>query len=196
MSCHSRCSNSEAIQAPTRLIELNESDIWLRNPGYMAIFPRYATLSHCWGNLTIFKLEENNLASLYRDIPVERLCKTFRDATTVTRALGLNYIWIDSLCITQKEEKERHQEFALMSGVHGNSTVNIAATAAKDNSFGLFPTEISPDYQESTFEHHQEIYISYRMETLTSEVLPKPRLQPCMGISRTIPGTPHNPFHC
>jgi len=155
MSCHSRCSNSEAIQAPTRLIELNESDIWLRNPGDMAIFPPYATLSHCWGNLNIFKLEENNLTPLYRDIPVERLCKTFRDAATVTRALGLNYLRIDALRITQEEEKKWHQESALMSGVYGNSTVNIAA---KDNSFGLFPNEISPDYQESTFGHHQEIY--------------------------------------
>lgn len=154
-----------------------------------------SSLCDLLGNLTIFKLEENNLASLYKDIPVERLYKTFRDAITVTRALGLNYLRIDALCIIQGDEKEWHQEFALMSGVYGNSTVNIAALLRRITHLAFFH-KISPDYQESTFGHHQEIYISYRMETPTSEVLPKPHLQRCMGISRTISSTPHHQFHC
>ncbi|OCL04920.1 hypothetical protein AOQ84DRAFT_414846, partial [Glonium stellatum] len=126
MSSHSRCSNSGDTQVPTRLIELNQGVTRLCNPRDMAASPRYATLSHCWGGLNIFKLEKDNLESLYRDIPVKRLCKTFRDAIVVTRALGLSYLWIDSLCIVQDDKREWHRESALMSGVYGNATVNIA----------------------------------------------------------------------
>jgi len=71
-------------------------------------------------------------------IPSEELCKTFKDALTVTKALGFNYLWVDSLCIVQDDLEDWRKESALMSKVYGNAILNIAATHAKDGNGGLF----------------------------------------------------------
>jgi hypothetical protein len=39
-------------------------------------------------------------------IPLSSLPKTFLDAIVVTKALGLRYLWIDSLCIIQDDEDD------------------------------------------------------------------------------------------
>jgi hypothetical protein len=100
--------------------------------------PPYLTLSHCWGNIQLFKLKKDNIDRLFDRIPTEELCKTFLDTMVVARAFGIKYIWIDSLCIIQDDEDDWRRESALMSDVYGYSTVNIAATHARDGSAGLF----------------------------------------------------------
>jgi hypothetical protein len=64
---------------------------------------RYAALSHCWGDhqgmtTTAKSLEQNKQQVRWSDIP-----KTFQDAITTCRKIGLQYIWIDSLCIIQDD---------------------------------------------------------------------------------------------
>ena len=48
----------------------------------------------------------------------------------MTRKLGVDYIWIDSLCIIQDDEDDWRREFALMEHVYGGSYLNIAASSA------------------------------------------------------------------
>jgi hypothetical protein len=61
---------------------------------------RYVALSHCWGNQTekIPRTLKANQVDREEGIEVEALSKTFQDAIAVTKALGMKYIWIDSLC--------------------------------------------------------------------------------------------------
>jgi len=69
----------------------------------------YATLSHCWGSKPIIRLVNANLAQLQRKIDLTTLPRTFQDAITLCRSLGLGYIWIDSLCIVRDlAELQRH----------------------------------------------------------------------------------------
>ena len=98
----------------------------------------YAALSHCWGKSPPVKLLKNNLASRIKGICLEDLPKTFRDAIFVTKKMGINYIWIDSLCIIQDSPEDWEQEAACMGQIYANCTCNIAATAASDGSGGLF----------------------------------------------------------
>jgi hypothetical protein len=93
--------------------------------------PRYATLSHCWGNAPFLKLLKDNFNAFAQSIEFEQLPQTFKDALTITRKLGLEYIWIDSLCIIQDSEQDWHVEAGQMSSVYGGSYVNIAASSAK-----------------------------------------------------------------
>jgi hypothetical protein len=58
------------------------------------------------------------------------LPKTFADAIEITRKLGVDYIWIDSLCIVQDDEDDWRREVALMEHVYGGSYLNLAATSA------------------------------------------------------------------
>jgi hypothetical protein len=69
---------------------------------------------------------------------MDDLPPTFQDAVKLVRALGIQYIWIDSLCIVQDDEKEWRQEASRMGDIYGSSYLTIAATAAIDSSKGIF----------------------------------------------------------
>jgi len=71
-------------------------------------------------------------------IPVERLPKTFKDAIKIAQRLGLDYLWIDSLCIIQNSDDDWQKESALMGSVYSGSTINIAASSSRDSSQGCF----------------------------------------------------------
>ncbi|KUJ23570.1 HET-domain-containing protein [Mollisia scopiformis] len=100
--------------------------------------PAYATLSHCWGSLKILQLTKENHPLLVQGIPHAALCRTFQDAIQITLALGLRYIWIDSLCIVQNDPKDWAREATRMSDVYSGGAVNIAASSASDGSVGCF----------------------------------------------------------
>jgi hypothetical protein len=69
---------------------------------------------------------------------MEDLPPTFRDAVILVRDLGIQYLWIDSLCIVQDDEKEWKQEASRMWEIYGSSYLTIAATSATDSSVGIF----------------------------------------------------------
>ncbi|KAE9367647.1 HET-domain-containing protein, partial [Stipitochalara longipes BDJ] len=127
-----------ALQVPTRLLELFRGGIRLCRTQTLHPSPLYLTLSHCWGKIETLKLKKDNIATFLDEIPAGRLSRTFKDVLSLTKALGFNYIWIDSLCIVQDDLEDWRKESALMSKVYGNSTLNIAATHAKDGNDGLF----------------------------------------------------------
>lgn len=72
-------------------------------------------------------------------IPVSSLPRTFRDAVTATRALGLRYLWIDSLCIVQDDPEDWAREAGRMAGVYGGAHVVIAANRAGGCEEGFLP---------------------------------------------------------
>jgi hypothetical protein len=95
-------------------------------------------LSHRWGLGNYTTLQENNLEQFCKEIPLDALSKTFLDAIQITREMGINYIWIDSLCIIQNNLTDWDKEAASMTEVYGGSSLNIAASGASDGSIGCF----------------------------------------------------------
>jgi len=69
--------------------------------------------------------------------------KTFREAVSVTRRLGIPYLWIDSLCILQDEDdrSDWESEAPKMSSVYNSATVTLSAASSTDTKGGLFPDE-------------------------------------------------------
>ncbi|EXJ59980.1 hypothetical protein A1O7_04128 [Cladophialophora yegresii CBS 114405] len=100
----------------------------------------YVTLSHRWGNVPFLKLTRAKLTAFLNGIPLRDLPQTFQDAIKVTRELDKRWLWIDALCIIQEDEdlKDWLEESATMEQVYANSYCNISATAAMDNSRGLY----------------------------------------------------------
>jgi hypothetical protein len=47
-----------------------------------------------------------NESAMKQSIILHTLSQTFQDALIVTKALGLQYIWIDALCIIQDNEED------------------------------------------------------------------------------------------
>jgi hypothetical protein len=66
------------------------------------------------------------------------LDNNFQDAITVTRDLGISYIWIDSMCIVQGKCGDFNVEGDLMHKVYRNSFCNLAAAASSDSRGGFF----------------------------------------------------------
>ncbi|RYN77817.1 hypothetical protein AA0120_g11224 [Alternaria tenuissima] len=56
----------------------------------------------------------------------------------LTKSLGIEYIWIDSLCIIQDDNIDWANECTRMTSVYMNSFINIGANAARDSRGGLF----------------------------------------------------------
>ncbi len=134
---HEHCVKPDRQILPTRLLCLGEDKIRLihtvKNTGTQM---QYATLSHAWGSLKFFRLEKETLTDLQECVPEKQLTKTFRHAIHITRSLGLEYLWIDSLCIIQDDEQDWLRESDLMSSVYGGSAINIAAADSLDGDGG------------------------------------------------------------
>ncbi|RSL54242.1 hypothetical protein CEP54_009979 [Fusarium duplospermum] len=71
-------------------------------------------------------------------IPCSSLAATFRDAITITRNLGIQYLWIDSLCIIQDSRDDWEQESNKMGPVFRESTLALFAAASKSSNDGIF----------------------------------------------------------
>jgi len=77
-------------------------------------------------------------------IPWESLSSTLKDALSVSSALDIGYIWVDSLCILQGDEEDWERESAMMASVFGESDLTIAAADSPDSQGGLFLESIPP----------------------------------------------------
>lgn len=142
---HTKCSRTALDNAwkPTRLVDLGPLDepitsrlIITETPSVP--IPYYATLSHRWGGANVFQLKLGNLDALRKEIPIDKLSKTFKDAFVAAKKLGVRYIWIDSLCIIQDSPDDWQKEAALMKNVYSNAKFNISATGAEVSDDGLF----------------------------------------------------------
>ncbi|THV52464.1 hypothetical protein BGAL_0078g00130 [Botrytis galanthina] len=145
---HGACAGSrKSSQVPTRVLDvvgkaLNRGSVFLVESDEMKLeyeknLP-YITLSHCWGKTQPLTTTRDNFAAHKEEIPLENLPKTFQDAIMVVRALGIRYIWIDSLCIIQGDSDDWDKEAVRMASVYSNSYLNIAATGSLDSRGGCF----------------------------------------------------------
>lgn len=141
---HEKCNKVDRIGfLPTRVLNVGSSEAPIlhllvneRDPPSTS--SQYATLSHCWGKTPTKKLLKTTLRSMMKEISFKVLPKTFQDAITLSRNLGIKFLWIDSLCIIQDSIQDWEQESALMEEIYKNSVCNIAATAAQNGETGCF----------------------------------------------------------
>lgn len=103
---------------------------------------RYATLSHAWGNHVPMRTTKKTQPEFEQSIPEELLPRTFRDAISITRSLGIRYLWVDSLCIIQDDLEDWQAEALEMKDIYAGSTINIAASYAVDGTGGCLGEEV------------------------------------------------------
>lgn len=141
---HKKCALYQTLVSnersfPTRVLDLGKSD----EPERVRLIPgaglkgKYVALSHCWGNTSVVQTTKASYSSFMNSIDPRNLNKTFQDAINITRNLGIQYLWIDSLCIIQDDPKDWEIEAASMAQVYSQAYLTIAASAAADGSQGL-----------------------------------------------------------
>ncbi|KAL2676525.1 hypothetical protein Neosp_010286 [[Neocosmospora] mangrovei] len=125
----------------------------------------YACLSHCWGKHQIITTTRSNFSQHQDEIPWNALSTTFQDAIEFCLRLGLEFIWIDSLCIVQDDAEDWDQEAVKMATYYTNAHVTLAATAAPDGTVGLFPephAEDQPLVLDGANERGEQYYLVAR----------------------------------
>ena len=128
---------------PTRLLDVSEHHTPSAFENLKLItdtskcYGGYATLSHRWGSCQHFCTSTANLESHCRGVRPGTLPKTFQDAITVTRIMGVKYLWIDAICIVQDDLQDWKHESLMMAEVYGNAAFNIAAHSAGSDEAGF-----------------------------------------------------------
>ncbi|KAK1994877.1 heterokaryon incompatibility protein [Colletotrichum falcatum] len=142
-----KCYRSDPRPLPTRVIDVGVEG--RREPRLVVTggrTGRYVTLSHCWGRRPVIQTRSETLQAHLEALPLETLPRTFRDAVLITRSLGIQYIWIDSLCIIQGSKEDWELESAKMGAIYASSYLTIAASASQDSTGGCFvPRNTSGD---------------------------------------------------
>ncbi|KAL3295496.1 tol protein, partial [Colletotrichum asianum] len=63
--------------------------------------------------------------------------KTIEDVIDLTKLLGLQYIWVDALCIVQDDIPDKSHHLAFMDQVYRYAEVTVIAASGKDANAGL-----------------------------------------------------------
>ncbi|KAF2651700.1 HET-domain-containing protein [Lophiostoma macrostomum CBS 122681] len=135
-----KCGSTEADQPlPSRLIKVGRvGDERLQLVQTSSNKGRYICLSHCWGTKRAFETTTKNLHEMQEGFAMTDLPPTYRDAVVMSRLFGIEYLWIDSLCIIQNSRDDWLQESAQMMEIYSRSFLTLAATRAGSQQAGLF----------------------------------------------------------
>ncbi|KAJ6788800.1 hypothetical protein PWT90_02803 [Aphanocladium album] len=106
----------------------------------------YVALSHCWGteDKRPIRSMKSNIDDFEKDVPWELLPKTYQDVIVIVRALNIQYVWIDSLCIVQDDHDDWLRESALMGSVYERAELTIAASHAANSTEGFLSPRPEP----------------------------------------------------
>lgn len=139
---HDNCLSGHVPNLPTRVIYVGDDpeykDVRLEVPpkGSKA---EYVALSHCWGGSVDIKLVVESLEKFKNVLPFKDLAANFQDAIEVTRKLGIDYLWIDSLCIIQDSDSNAdwEREAKTMATVYRDCTLTVSAMSPKKSEDGF-----------------------------------------------------------
>lgn len=84
------------------------------------------------------KLTKALLDVFQQHIDWDTLPLTFQDTLKLCRGLGLEYLWIDALCIIQDDDTDWRREASRMASVYLQSFVTFAASKSQNACEGLY----------------------------------------------------------
>lgn len=140
---HRKCGADVSTALPNWVLHIN----WgLEQPHVRLVngtskMGKYICLSHHWGSdpsAHPLRLLRSNKSEFEQGIPWSSIPRTFRDVLLVVRRLGIDFLWIDSLCIIQEDDDDWHREAAAMCQYYQSSWLTIAATISADSNQGLY----------------------------------------------------------
>jgi hypothetical protein len=97
---------------------------------------KYAALSYVWGNVEMLQTTKANLAELQKKGALTRrqgeMARVVRDAMEVVHALGIRYLWVDTLCIVQDDDRKKHSQIARMNIIYTHARITLVAIHGRD----------------------------------------------------------------
>jgi len=138
---HPACRLGAEPPLPTRVIDVGiegKQDPFLVES--QALRGQYVALSYCWGDPKVHPVLKTTPETYQKHkqcIEFAYLPKTLQDSITITRRLGLQYLWIDALCIIQGDADDWARESSRMCEVYSNAYLTIAGSNAAGNAEGI-----------------------------------------------------------
>lgn len=131
LETHKSCPCPGDPILPTRVLDIGtgaSNNIKLVETNGMT--GQYICLSYCWGTSDFLKTTRETVADHRKGIALNNLPQVFQDAIRISWALKIRYLWIDALCIIQKDEEDWDAESKLMAEVYRGSCLTIAAVSS------------------------------------------------------------------
>ena len=101
--------------------------------GYPSKKCDYIALSYVWGGVDhSIPVVGKAGGSLSMALPA-----TIEDAICLVNALGKQYLWVDSICINQMDQAEKHKQVGLMSGIYQGAYMTIIAMSGTSANAGM-----------------------------------------------------------
>lgn len=162
-----RCERHDCLKEDlmpiTELPRLRFVDVWkncvvqLEELGYPV---KYIALSYVWGDVSQPSLKSEEAlrpdgSLLNLDPPLPR---TIQEAMALCRALDIDYLWVDTLCIIQSWEADKNLQICSMADIYYQSYLTICAAAGDDAnaSLGPYPTG------------HRDLDLSYLVRNISN----------------------------
>ncbi|KAH8601417.1 heterokaryon incompatibility protein-domain-containing protein, partial [Bisporella sp. PMI_857] len=139
---HSKCPDGSNVPLPSRLVAVGTETKGPRLVLTEGQTGRYTALSHCWGGDVPLKTTTKTIETFKESINLDNLPLNFRDSIYITREIGLEYIWIDSLCIIQDSKSDWEIQSENMGEIYARSLFTLSATASPNVSHGILKTAV------------------------------------------------------
>ena len=98
-------------------------------------FEPYIALSYCWGqDGAMTKTTKEKLDAFESGISLSELPIVFRECISLSRSLGIRYVWIDALCIIQDDQEDWEKESSVMSNTYAQAFLTICASMSASSS--------------------------------------------------------------
>ncbi|GKT60890.1 het-domain-containing protein [Colletotrichum tofieldiae] len=142
MVAESADTHADGSSLPTRLLELQviaDGDLKAKllekeetSPDIQTAIAKagFAALSYCWGGPQEPSLTSYTKNRLRAGMHASKFSRTIHDAIKFTHAMGLEYLWVDALCILQDSPHDKATEIGRMSSYYGANTVTLLAASA------------------------------------------------------------------
>lgn len=169
-------TSDDASRQPTRLIDVGSEGgrfVKLKITRKTERL-KWIALSYRWGDRPHFSTTQTNIQDHIQGIKLIDLPEVFQDAISMTRGLGLRYLWIDAVCIIQGEDGDFATESKRMENVYSGAYCVLAASYS--NSLRLFHTrkKRSCVALNSNENHTNTIYACEMIDNFKDHVLDGP----------------------
>lgn len=150
---HPTCGVPGPVPLPTRVIDVGDANS--SEPRLVesrGLHDNYVALSYCWGDPQVhprMRTLKTNYDDHMRCIEYSSMPRTIQDAVTICRKLGVQYLWVDALCIIQEDLPDWIEESVKMCSVYTNALCTISAAHADGVSGGIFSKQ---DFASHTYE--------------------------------------------
>lgn len=170
LDCEKNCDHTPLPEyLPTRLLDVGVEGIseprlvpttLLRDTTPSSTPIKYATLSYCWGSKEEASQQlittQSNFDSYCTRIPENQLTPVIKDAIRVCRAIDIKYLWVDALCIIQRDIEDWDRESEMMGMVYCHSYLTIVPLCSNSCLEGFLkprPSDATIYFQSTIHDH-------------------------------------------